>query len=239
MRTTRLGRGRIASERPLPHICRLTICFLAVLVLSGPALLAGDLQTWNQTSYTVLRTPKLRWSAGGTFRFAETIGDLYDRRAATKVDYEIGKGVTASAAYLFRNSRESELAANENRIVLGVSYPLLRTALDVEGSTFFERHFVPSEDFNRYRQQFDVLQHGKKLSPWLQQQFNFQRGEGFIRYRVRLGFRWRRSVYSLKAAYQFESRLTGTAWLPRHAIYTEVSIDHPFWVRERQAPATP
>jgi Protein of unknown function (DUF2490) len=198
----------------------------------GPCLLAEDLQTWSLLEYSLVRTQKVRWTAEGTFRFAETLGDLYDRRGGTRLDYKIGKGVAVGGTYVFRNRREGVSFVNENRLAAGISYPMLRSAIEVQGATVYERHIVPGSDFNRYKQQFELLQHDKSLSPWLYQQFTFKQGQGFVRSRSRLGIRWRASSCTVKVAYQFESLSTGTAWAPRHAIYTEVSVDRPFWPRE-------
>lgn len=190
------------------------------------------MQTWNVTEYTVSRSHNLKWTAGGIFRFGQTVGDLYDRRAATELEYTIGKGLAVGGRYLFRSRREGDSFVNENRFVAGISYPIVQRAIEVQGTTLYERHVVPSSDFNRYKQEFEVYGRERLLSPWLYQQFTFKQGEGFVRSRSRLGLLWKVSSYEFKAAYQFESLSIGTAWAPRHAIYTEVSIDRPAWARD-------
>lgn len=195
-------------------------------------MFAGDLQTWNVTEYTVGRSRNLKWTAEGIFRFGKTVGDLYDRRAATKLEYTIGKGVAVGGGYVFRNRREGDSFTNENRFAAGISYPILKSAIEVQGATVYERLLVPTSDFNRCKQEFEVYRRDKLLSPWLYQQFTFKQGEGFVRSRSRLGVRWKGSSYAFTAAYQFESLSIGTAWAPRHSIYTEVSIVRPVWARE-------
>jgi hypothetical protein len=159
-------------------------------------------------------------------------GKLLDRLIVTKLDYEIGKDIHIEARYILRNRDVENSSENDNRLVAGISYPILKGVIEVEGSTLYERLLVPLSDFNRYKQEFEISQPGKTLSPWVYQQFLFRQGDGFVRSRSRVGFQWRRSGYTFKAAYQFESRSIGTAWAPRHAIFTEVSIDEPLWLSE-------
>jgi hypothetical protein len=225
------GRGRIPAHRLLTA-ARAAILALLSFAAFLPSLSAGDLQTWSDLEYDLVRLGRFQWQVGGRFRFAETIGDLYDRRAVTMIEYGVGKGVIVGGGYVFQHRREGGFSFNQNRLVAGITYPILRRALTVEGTTLYERHVVPLSDFNRYKQEFEASQHEKPFSPWVYQQFTFRQGAGFVRSRSRLGFRWKSSFYSFKAAYQFESLSTGTAWVPRHTIYTEVSIDRPVWERE-------
>jgi hypothetical protein len=203
-----------------------------MLIASVPVLHAGELGIWNDTEYTVARSSRYTFVVEGGHRFGEIVGDLFDRRIGTKFDYEIGKDVHIEARYILRNRDVENSSENDNRLVAGISYPILKGAIAIEGSTLYERFLVPLSDFNRYKQEFDISQPGKTLSPWVYQQFLFRQGAGFVRSRSRVGFKWRRSRYTFKAAYQFESRSIGTAWAPRHAIFTEVSIDQPLWFRE-------
>jgi hypothetical protein len=209
----------------LPARC----CLFLFLAFFGFRLFAADLQTWHELDYQLLRAGRFQWNLLGRLRFAETVGDLYDRRAGTMVEYGLGNGVSVSGGYLYRNRRDGNSFVNENRLFAGISYPILRRQVVVEGSSLYERHVVPGSDFHRYKQAFEAFQSDKALSPWIYQQFTFKQGEGFVRSRSRLGVRWKRSSYVLKAAYQFESLETGRAWTPRHAIYTELSIERPIW----------
>jgi hypothetical protein len=203
-----------------------------VLTACAPAIHADELGIWNDTEYTVARSNRFTFTVEGGHRFGEIVGDLFDRRIGTKFDYEIGKDVRIEANYVLRNRDVSDSSVTENRLAAGISYPILKSAMEVEGRTLYERFLVPFSDFNRYKQEFEISQPGKTLSPWVYQQFLFRQGAGFVRSRSRVGFQWRRSGYSFKTAYQFESRSIGTAWAPRHAIFTELSIDQPLWLRE-------
>ena len=223
------GRTVSIGNRRARRRANAVLAWLVILSACAPCLFAEGPQTWNELEYTVARSSRFELSVDGTHRFAKTVGDLQDRRLGAKFEYEVGRGVRVGAGYLLRNRDVGDYSANENRFIAGISYPILRGTIAVEGATLFERHVVPVSDFNRFKQQFEVFQCGKTLSPWLYQQLTFKQGEGFVRSRSRFGLKWRRSSYSFKAAYQFESYWTGIARAPRHAIYTEVSIDRPLW----------
>jgi hypothetical protein len=212
-------------------LLRLPLVGLLYLACS-PSLFAGDLQFWNDLEYRIIRSGRFQGTLLGRLRFAETIDELYDRRAGGRLEYTIGNGVSVEAGYLFRNVRVGDLFVNENRLVTGISYPIVRRAVTVEGTTLYERHIVPLADFNRYKQEFEASYHEKPLSPWVYQQFTFKQGEGFVRSRSRVGIRFKGPMYSFKVAYQFESLSTGSAWTPRHTIYTELGIYRPVWKRE-------
>jgi hypothetical protein len=155
------------------------------------------------------------------------VDDLYDRRAGTEFIYKLPGGVGLVGAYLYRNQEWAGTSADENRLTAGVTYPLIRgRKLRVQGTTLYERHLVETEPhFNRYRQRFEISQPGRSVSPWIYQDFTFRQDQGFIRSRSRLGLRWRqRSGYTIKVAYQFESIASGSAWVPRHSIFTEASF---------------
>ncbi|MEX2301355.1 MAG: DUF2490 domain-containing protein [Bryobacterales bacterium] len=213
----------------LPTVAAL---FWACLCVGLPSVQAEGAQTWSDVEYTVARTKRFTLSADGTLRFAETVGDLYDRRLGTTFEYEVAKDVRIGARYLFLTRDAANSSQNENRLVAGISYPILRSGVAIEGGSYYERHIVPASDFNRFQQHFEVSRASKAFSPWLFQQFTFRQGAGFVRSRSRLGLQWRVSRHSIRAAYQFETRKTAGAWAPRHAIYTEVSIDQPLWSRE-------
>jgi hypothetical protein len=222
-----LVHGHAESEGPL----RLVLFYL-LLGVFGSSLNAESLQTWNELEHTALRTSRLELSVEGTHRFGETVGDLYDRRLGTNLEYRLLDRLQLWAGHVLRNRDIQDGSINENRFIAGVGYPIWTGAVEIEGSTLYERISVPTPDFNRYKQQFEISQPGKKLSPWVYQQFLFRQGNGFVRSRSRFGMKWRGSRYTFKAAYQFETISTGTAWAPRHAIFTEIGIDRPLWFRE-------
>ena len=201
-----------------------------VLAAGAANLLAADLETWSDLAYTLARTERFEWAATGTFRFTDTIGSLYDRRAGTNLEHQVGGGARARLGYVFRNRNDQYPFRNEHRLVAGINYPLARRTVEVVGTTLYERLFLQlAPDFNRYRQQFDLTRPGKGLSPWLHQDFTFLQGSGFARTRTRFGLQWTGARSAFRAAYQFESISVGTAWVPRHVIYTELSINHPIW----------
>lgn len=225
-RSHRLPEGRPAASAPR------ILAWLVIICACDGYLNAESLETWNETEYTVARSSRFEVTVEGVHRFGKTVGDLYDRRFATKFEYNLGKGVSVGAGHVFRHRDVGVDSLNENRFTAGISYPIWTRAIEIEGSTIYERILVPTSDFNRYKQQFEIFQPGKTLSPWFYQQLLFRQGAGFTRSRSRFGLKWRRSRYSVKAAYQFESISKGSAWTPRHSIYTEVGIDHPLWFRE-------
>lgn len=203
---------------------------LLVLAASAATLPAEELQTWSDLQYNVARSERFRWAVGGTLRFADTVGGLYDRRANTAIEYRAMGGLRFGVEYLYRSLDVENISVIENRLTAGVSYPLLRGSVEVVGTTLYERHFVELvPNFSRYRQRFELSGAGNGFSPWLHQDFTFRQGAGFVRSRSRIGLQWKSAGASLRAAYQFESISRGAAWAPRHAIVTEVSMDHPIW----------
>ncbi len=219
------------------------LAFVAILWLGGPtgpgilllglslimarSLPADDLQSWSEVELQVLETDRVEWTVGGVARVRDSLGSLYDRRAATEAKVALTDRFSVQLGYVLRNRTRSGFGfVSDHRLLAGLTYPILQRAVAVEGTTLYERHVgrpdVP--DFNRYRQQFEVQRPSARVSPWLYQSLAFQR-EGFVRSRSRLGFRWKfASGHSLKGAYQFESINSGAAWRPRHAIYTEWSF---------------
>jgi hypothetical protein len=188
------------------------------------------LEFWTDPSYVLARTERFTWSATGTLRFGNFPSRPYDRRAGAELEYTITNRVGVEFDYVFRNRNDRGPRRNENRLVAGVNYTLVRRGFEVEGKSLYERHIVElAPNFNRYRQQFDMARGGKGLSPWLHQDFTFRQGRGFVRTRTRFGLLWAGDVSTIRAAYQFESISVGTAWAPRHALYTEVEINNPLW----------
>jgi hypothetical protein len=136
---------------------------------------------------------------------------------------------------MFRSNELAEESLPQHRLTLGAKYPLPGKDWSLSGTTLYERHFgFPlAPDFNRYRQAFEIEHARRSWSPWAYQDFSFQNSGGFVRSRSRLGLHWKGSAtVSFRLAYQFESLDTGNAWAPRHAVYTELSINGPFWIKE-------
>ncbi|MCP5116965.1 MAG: DUF2490 domain-containing protein, partial [bacterium] len=211
---------------------------LAILALYTSESRAGDLQLWPSASYTVLKAGPLELGVEGSFRFRESVGDLYDRRFGAALDIGIGKGVSVSAGYVARKRDLTETSTvGEQRLLAGVSYPLLaRGALLLEVTTVFERHLVasPVRDFNRYRQRFELGFDRTGFSPLLYQDFAILEQSGLLRSRSRAGIQWDSGGgYTLAVSYQFEMiNLPGTSsWLPRHSIVTSFEIEKPIWTR--------
>ena len=205
----------------------LTLLFPLVLT-TAPSLAAGDLESWTNFGFRVVETDRVEWTVEGVTRFRDSLASLYDRRAATEVEITLNDSSSLQLGYVLRNRTRSEFGFGwDHRFVVGLTYPIVRRAMELEATTLYERHIgrpdVP--DFNRYRQQFEVERPADRVSPWLHQSLAFKK-EGFVRSRSRLGLRWNfRAGHSLKGAYQFESIKSDTAWRPRHAIYTQWSFD--------------
>lgn len=203
------------------------ILLLALSLLMARSLAADDLQSWSEVELQVLETGRVEWTVGGVARIRNSLGSLYDRRAATEANVVLTDRFSVTFGYVLRNRTRSGFGfRSDHRLLAGLTYPILQRAVAVKGTTLYERHVgrpdVP--DFNRYRQQFEVEHPSARVSPWLYQSLAFKR-EGFVRSRSRLGFRWNfASGHSLKGAYQFESIKSAAAWRPRHAIYTEWSF---------------
>jgi hypothetical protein len=201
---------------------------LVLLLLGGRLLAADDIQSWTEVEIGVLETDRLAWSVEGVARIRDALGSAYDRRVNTDVDVRLSDSVTLTLGYNLRNRTRTGFGFGwDHRLRTEVTYPLLRRDFRVEATTLYERHIgrpdVP--DFNRYRQQVEVERPHARLSPWLYQSVAFVRS-GFVRSRSRVGVRWRAGTrYTVIGAYQFERIRSGSTWRPRHAIYSEWSLD--------------
>lgn len=192
--------------------------------MTARSLAAGDLQSWIDLELGIVETDRVEWTVGGVARIRDSSGGVYDRRATTEAEIVLNDRLALELGYVLRNRTRPGFAFGwDHRPVAGLTYPLVRKTLAVEGTTLYERHIGRPDipDFNRYRQQFEVERPADRVSPWLYQDLAFK-NEGFIRSRSRFGLRWIFGPdHSFKAAYQFESIKSGAAWRPRHAIYTE------------------
>ena len=204
------------------------VVVLGLLLLGSRSLAADDLQSWTEVELGVLETDRVAWTVEGVARIRDSLGSLYDRRTKTDVDLTLTDLVSVTFGYVLRNRTRSGLGYRwDHRLATGVTYPILRRGVTVEGTTLYERHVGRADvpGFNRYRQQVEAERPEARLSPWLYQSVAFQR-RGFVRSRSRMGLRWRfRSGHSFKGAYQFERIRSGAIWRPRHAIYSEWSFD--------------
>ena len=204
----------------------------AVLILLQPLaarpLAADDIQSWTDVEFRLLESDRIAWTAGGVARIRDSLGSVYDRRAQTDVDLVLTDPLSVTLGYILRNRVRTGFGFGwDHRLRAGLTYPLLRRSVRVEGTTLYERYIgrpdVP--DFNRYRQQIELERPRARVSPWLYQSVAFKR-RGFVRSRSRMGVRWRfTSGHSIRAAYQYESIKEGATWRPRHAIYSEWSFD--------------
>ena len=201
---------------------------LILLPLAAHPLAADDIQSWTDVELRVLASDRIAWTVGGVARVRDSLGSAYDRRAQTDVELALTELLDVTVGYVLRNRVRTGFGFGwDHRLLAGLTYPLLRRDVRVEGTTLYERHIgrpdVP--DFNRYRQQIEVERPRARLSPWLYQSLAFER-RGLVRSRSRMGVRWRfASGHALRGAYQYESIRDGATWRPRHAIYSEWSFD--------------
>lgn len=201
---------------------------LIVLCLFEPhSATADDLQSWTEVEIGVFESEQITWTIRGVTRIRDSLGSVYDRRANTVVDFTLTDLVDISLGYVLRNRTRSGFGYHwDHRLLMGVTYPILRRGVTVKGTTLYERHIGRPDvsDFNRYRQQIEVECPDARVSPWFYQSIAFVR-RGFVRSRLRVGIRWRFPFgHSFKGAYQFESIKYGIIWLPRHTIYSEWSF---------------
>lgn len=204
------------------------LAFFAFLLGARPAV-ADDLQSWTEVEAGVLAVDRIDWTIGGVARVRDALGSVYDRRARTDVELTLSDVASLTLGYILLNRTRTDVGSGfgwDHRLHAGLTYPLLRRGVRVEGTTLYERHIGrrDSGDFNRYRQQVELERPSARVSPWLHQSLAFER-RGFVRSRSRVGFRWRfRSGHSFTGAYQFERRRSGAAWRPRHAVLSEWSL---------------
>ena len=201
---------------------------LILLPLAAHPLAADDIQSWTDVEFRVLASDRIAWTVGGVARVRDSLGSAYDRRAQNDVELALTELLDVTVGYVLRNRVRTGFGFGwDHRLRAGLTYPLLRRDVRVEGTTLYERHIgrpdVP--DFNRYRQQIEVERPRARLSPWLYQSLAFER-RGLVRSRSRLGVRWRfASGHALRGAYQYESIRDGATWRPRRALYSEWSFD--------------
>ncbi len=201
---------------------------LILLPLAARPLAADDLQSWTDVELRVLEAGRIAWTIGGVARVRDSLGSVYDRRTQTDVDVALTDLLTATFGYILRNHVPAGSRFDWNhRLHAGLTYPILRRGVRVEGTTLYERHIgrpdVP--DFNRYRQQVELERPRARVSPWFYQSVAFKR-RGFVRSRSRMGVRWSfTSGHSVRGGYQYESIREGATWRPRHAIYSEWNFD--------------
>ena len=176
----------------------------------------------------VLDTDHVELTVDGVAHIRDSLGSRYDRRAATEAEATPTDRLGVKLGYVLRNHTLPGLAfGSDHHLVTGVTYPIVQRAVSVGATTLHERHagWPDAPDLTCYRQQFDVERLRVRVSPWLHQSLALQH-EGFIRSGSRFGLRWRfASGHSVKGVCQFESIEAGTAWRPRHAIYSEWAYD--------------
>ena len=215
----------------MPRIAASHVTLLAVLMflLGARPVVADDIQSWTEVEVGVLAVDRIDWTIGGVARIRDALGSVYDRRARTDAGFTLSDVASLTLGYILLNRTRTDFGSGfgwDHRLHAGLTYPLLRRGIRVEGTTLYERHVGrrDSGDFNRYRQQVELERPSARVSPWLYQSLAFER-RGFVRSRSRVGFRWRsRSGHSFIGAYQFERRRSGATWRPRHAVLSEWSL---------------
>lgn len=213
----------------MSRIAAAYVMAFGLLLLAAPPAAADDVQSWTEVDVGVLASDWIDWTVGGVARIRDSLGSVYDRRVGTDVEFRLSDLASVAFGYILLHRAPSGFGSGhawDHRLSAGLTYPLLRRGVRVEGTTLYERHLgrpdVP--DFNRYRQQVELELPRAQLSPWLYQSLAFVR-RGFVRSRSRVGFRWRfRSGHSFIGAYQFERRRSGATWRPRHAVLSEWSL---------------
>ncbi len=203
--------------------------FLATLLALAGSLTAGDLQFWNQTDVRLVERGRFSWSAFGGFRLRDGLADAYDDRIGTEVSIDLHDRISLAAGYLHRwFDPTGNGFANHNRIYVSPGFTLAMRPARVDWVTQLERHWAPGRpSYNRYRPRLEIERFRKMVSPFLSQEFLFQR-EGFLRSRTVAGLRWRLEFgTSFEAGYLFDSMKIGQRWTPRHAIRTALSFGLP------------
>lgn len=207
---------------------QVTVLGLLTLLFGERPVAADDVQSWTEVEIGVLESDRVAWSVGGVARVRDSLGSVYDRRGSTDVDFVLTDFASVTLGYILRNRTRTVFGfGSDHRLRAGLTYPLLRRDVRVEGTTLYERHIGRPDilAFNRYRQQVEVERPRARVSPWLYQSVAFAR-RGFVRSRSRVGVRWRLgSGHSFIGAYQFERIKSGPTWRPRHAVLSEWSLD--------------
>jgi len=201
---------------------------VTVLALAG-CLTAGDLQLWNQTDVRLVQRGRFAWSAFGGFRLRDGLSDAYDERIGTEVNVDLRERLSLAAGYLHRwLDSTGDGFAKHNRIYVSPGFTLAVRPARVDWVMQLERHWPPGRpSYNRYRPRVEIERFQKIVTPFLSQEFLFQR-EGFLRSRTVAGLRWRlESGTSFEAGYLFDSMKIGQRWTPRHAIRTALSFGFP------------
>lgn len=203
---------------------------LSVLLLIPGFAAAGDLQVWNQTEFKFLETDRYTWSVFGAFRLRNSLSDAYDNRAGAQGKVRLHRRVSLTGGYLHHWYDATGLGfREENRVYATPELLLASRPLRILSVTPIERSMSlrPGPAYNRYRPRVEIERFRKIVSPFLSQEFLFQR-EGFLRSRSAAGLRYRfESGVAFEAGYLFDSIKTGPHWLPRHAIRTGLSFGLP------------
>ena len=190
----------------------------------------GDLQSWNEVRYQFAHRGRVALSVRGGLRLRESLSDLYDRRAGSEAAIRVGSKISVLLGYLFRaRDLTGSAGYHEHRPSVGISYPFLtRRSLAVESTTMYDRqmldHGLP--DNQRWRQQFEVEQPRRGVSPTLMQSLMFTDRDGFYLSRSRAGVRIRLDERgdTVNVGYQFETIHALGAWAPRHSIVTQILL---------------
>ncbi len=213
-------------ERAIRHAVVATLWLLLVLIpLNGAA--DEKYALWSDFIYTIRSGDRAIWVVTPSFRTDEQeINSSFATRITTDLTYDLARGWDVRGRF-FLIGREAEVgdAAFDQRAQILLRYTLFRFhngEVRVRGGTFYERHFRGDEieDFNVYRQRFQMGADSWRWAPGIQQDFFFDDGRGFFRSRTRIGLLWSfETKKQITLAYQFQytqNRL-GT-WTSQHAI---------------------
>ena len=134
------SRARSMRRFAAPHIMA-----LALFPLAEHPLAADDIQSWTEVELRVLESDRVAWTIGGVARVRDSLESLYDRRAQTDVDVALSDLVDATFGYIQRGrTRSGHGFGWEHRLRTGLTYPLLRRSVRVEGTTLFEASHRPA-----------------------------------------------------------------------------------------------
>jgi hypothetical protein len=191
---------------------------------------------WSDFVYTLRSGESLVWVVTPAFRTDEQeVNGRFTTRVSTALTWDLAPGWDLGGQF-FLIGREAEVgdAAFDQRAQILLRYTLLRFHDDeirIRGGTFYERHFRGDQvdDFNVYRQRFEMRADSWRRAPGIQQDLFFDHARGFFRTRTRVGLLWSfETKKQVTLAYQFQytqNRLG--AWTPQHAIVFR------FWFGQR------
>ena len=200
--------------------------FLCALALH-PWARAADLQSWNAVDFGLFTNKRVRWSAVATVRLRDHLHSAYDNYVSSMVRVALNGRWSVAAGYLYRQVNPNHTSLRpEHRLIAAPSVLLLRSKTRLETVFQFER-LKPIDNapsYNRYRPRVVLERVRPGLSPFLSVEGMFFK-EQFQRSRNMAGARYHFGTGSMmELGYQFEIIRSGAAWIPRHAIRTNLVL---------------